>query len=370
MKKYIFLLGFLFMQNCFAEQFIYPIADLEEGNQLLLLYQKSLDNIELWVWNAFDKSAQKGLLSFYSPANLRLLPNKDGFSFIDQGRIRIKKFQKRSPKTIDIYEPISSITSMSWIDNHNFYFVAREGDFYQVFQSDDEGKVHRVTKEDAVDFLYPQKVDNNLFAIRRDIDRKFEVIRQDWKLEQFNFRKEIKDYATLLKNNKPICFLNMISDHEGFFLEYSGFRLENETTYNFSCYRMVDEGEEWKKSYLFTFKIPVENISGFSSARLYESVEPFLPNYTCRDFVFFVDYSENAKSFGLYKYHIPSKKTIVVNQPVHNKSGKNNQMFAPLIVNEKIHCGLMFKSGKSLDIINQNVVDGQMEFDLPSFDID
>jgi hypothetical protein len=34
-----------------AEQFVYPVADFAHGNQLALIYQKSLQDIELWFLN-------------------------------------------------------------------------------------------------------------------------------------------------------------------------------------------------------------------------------------------------------------------------------------------------------------------------------
>ncbi len=55
MKKYIFFtLCFMFHQS-YTEQFIYPVADFDHGNQLMMLYQKSLEEVELWIWDAIWK---------------------------------------------------------------------------------------------------------------------------------------------------------------------------------------------------------------------------------------------------------------------------------------------------------------------------
>lgn len=368
MKKLlkIFILLTSFMVK--AEQYVYPVVDLDEGKQLLLLYQKSLHDIELWVWDTFSKTAQKGLLSFYSPANLRALPGQDGFSFIDQGRIRIKKFNRRSPKAIDIYHPISSISSMNWIDEDSFYFVAREGDFYNVFQSDIQGNVTRITKEFQVDFLYPQKVGGQLFCIKRDFDRNFDIVYMNWDAQEYYKSEDLVNYTTAIQANQPICFLHMISNEEGFYLEYSGFRASNSETYNFNCYHFYNQGESWEKKYLFQFKVPVDVISGNSNSRVYESLEPFLPNYTCKDLVYFVSFDTNRKSFGMYSYDVIEGKTSTVYKPMQ-KSLSQNEYFVPFKTQDKMFCGMIIKNMKSSDFLIQNILTGSVTFDLPYFDV-
>lgn len=370
MKKFlgIIILAATFMVK--SEQYVYPVVDLDEGKQVLLLYQKTLHDIELWIWDTFSKTAQKGLLSFYSPANLRSLPSKDGFSFIDQGRIRIKKFNRRSPKSIDIYHPVSSISSMNWIDDNNFYFVGREGDFYNVFQSDLDGNLTRLTKENQIDFLYPHKINEKLFCIKRDMKRNFEVVEFDWQTNNYYIGEDLKDYTTLLRVDKPICFLHMVSEEEGFYLEYSGFRSSNAETYNFNCYHIFNDNvsHEWKKNYLFQFKIPVDVISGNSNSRLYESLEPFLPNYTCKDLIYFVDYDIHRTSFGMYMYNLDKQKIETVYKPMQ-KSRMQNDYFVPFKVQDKMFCGMIIKDMKSSSFLIQNILTGTVTFDLPYFDV-
>ena len=90
----IFLLAIHF--SLYAEQFIYPVAAIDnEGKEILVVYQKSLDDIELWIWDSATKCAMKGLLSAYVPAGIKMLPSGAGFSFVDEGRLRVKNFYKR-----------------------------------------------------------------------------------------------------------------------------------------------------------------------------------------------------------------------------------------------------------------------------------
>jgi len=93
--------------SSYAIEFLYPVAQINQDgtNKIYVMYQKSLTHVELWVWDPETKVATKGLLSSHTPVNFRLLPGNKGFSFIDNGRIKIKLFNHRSIQSIDIYDP-------------------------------------------------------------------------------------------------------------------------------------------------------------------------------------------------------------------------------------------------------------------------
>jgi hypothetical protein len=177
-------------------EFLYPVAVTEQDGKtkVYVLHQKSISNIELWVWDPETKFCTKGLLSSYIPASLKILPSGDGFSFIDAGRIRIKKFDKRSPKSIDIYEPVYDISQLHWIDEQNFYLSAKKNNKFCIFHVHESGLIKTVLQDsgqdsqnldsqgqnaqnldlqDVVcdfqnrDFMYPQKMGDSLFFIER-----------------------------------------------------------------------------------------------------------------------------------------------------------------------------------------------------------
>ena len=360
MKKYIFLAICLMFHKNNAEQFLYPVADFDHGNQLMLLYQKSLESVELWIWDSSNQRAIKGLSSFLTPVNLRMMPSGRGFSFIDQGYIKIKEFAKRSPRTLPIYEPIGLFSNMNWIDDETFYFVARQGDFFQVFQGDLQANIQRLTYEPA-DALYPQKIDSTLFYMKRDMNGQVTIVSKSWDPCAMDTNHDQSDNLTIIKESSAqLCFLRMVDQQEGFYLQAPTQKLNDDNDcYEFSCWHLKHDENQWLTEKLFSFKIPARYVTG--SARLYESLEPFLPNYTCNDHIYFVSWSNESNGFELQKFHIPEKTVEKVSdQLLHRNS--NQQFFAPYIHEDKIFCGLILNDKRFM----QNIFEaGDVCFELP-----
>jgi len=366
MKKSIFLLFLLSFYKIDAEQFIYPVADFDQGHRLMLVYQKSLSDVELWMWDTQTHQAIKGLSSFITPANLRILPSGTGFSFIDQGYIKIKEFHRRSSKTLPIYEAIGLFSSMNWIDEHSFYFVAREGEYFQIFQSDVDANIMRLTNESA-DTLYPQKIDDQLFYIQRNDDGKTSIIKQAWHpLLMTDFNQEPEKEVIKSEKSKSLCFLQMINDQEGFYLEAPTQKIKKETDcYQFNCYNLKLHENNWINQKLFSFTIPAKYITG--SNRLYESIEPFLPNYTCKDFIYFSDFNIKSKLFELKKINIITKSIeIIQDQGIYRSS--ISHIFAPHIVHNKIYCGLIVPENLKYQSIATLFAAENVQIQLPEFD--
>lgn len=372
MKKSIFFVicCFAFHKN-YAEQFVYPVADFDNGKQLMVVHQKSLDSVELWMWDTASQHAIKGLSSFLIPANLRMMPSGRGFSFIDQGYIKIKEFAKRSPRTLPIYEPIGLFSNMNWINEETFYFVAREGDFFQIFQGDMQANILRLTQESA-DALYPQKINSTLFYMKRDMDNQTTIICQPWNPVAMAASQDApQQHITLLKESaQQLCFLRMISEAEGFYLQAP--TKKNNTlhdSYDFSCYHLIkNNNDEWSTENIFTFQIPSKYLTG--STRLYESLEPFLPNYNCKNVVYFVTWQHEQNQFQLQKFDIGTKIIESVTTPNLYKNN-NQQIFAPYIHHNTMHCGFILPNqerrspGAILNIFEMDDV----QFELSHFEI-
>ena len=107
MSKYLFFM-LLFFGIINSEEFLYPVASFNNDGQnfIYVIYQKNVHHLELWSVNSETMIATKLLMSNFSPAGVRLLPNQAGFSFIDNGRIRVKYTNKRSPLSFDFEYPI------------------------------------------------------------------------------------------------------------------------------------------------------------------------------------------------------------------------------------------------------------------------
>jgi len=353
MKKILYVFIFLITFVSKAEQYVYPVAEFDAGNQIAVIHQKSIDNIEVWFLNQKYDTAIKGLSSFLTPANLRIIPSENGFSFIDQGYIKIKYFEKRSAKTLAIYEPISLFSSMNWIDEHSFYFTAREGDFYQIFCTDDEASnIQRVSNE-AIDFLYPQKIHDKLFCIKRTFDQQFKIIEQLWSPVEFNSNKTFTETIVLPESSQPLCFLHMISESEGFYLQAPRSRQYQENDlYEFSCHHLIKIGSEWRSEKLFAFQIPLKYIHG--SHRLYESIEPFLPKYGVENHVYFSSYNQNLESFEILNFDISTKK--IAELPKMIVRNKNYKTFTPYIYNAKMYRGIIFNDTEIIDFSQKHLL--------------
>src|ERR1700722_17690204 len=161
-QKLILICFGLYSVPMIAQEFLYPVGVYDKQGESLvyLLYQKTIGHIELWLWNPTTKKIHKALLSSFTPAGLRMLPGGSGFSFIDNGRIKIKQFAKRSPRSLDLYEPIYDIGIIEWINPFQCYFSAKENNRTKIYQANTRGEIVQVVGSATYDCLYPQKVND------------------------------------------------------------------------------------------------------------------------------------------------------------------------------------------------------------------
>ncbi len=353
MKKYIGLIIFFTFHIQLAEEFIYPVASFDDGNQLIVLHQKSLEDIELLIWDSQNQTAKKGLSSFLTPANLRMLPSGKGFSFIDSGYIKIKEFAKRSPRTLPIYEPIGLFSNMDWIDDETFYFVAQQGNHFQIFKGDVQAQVQQLTCG-SFDALYPQVINSQLFYMQRDCNYQVKIMCKNEESEQVVI---IQD--TLQQG----CYLKMVNESQGFYMQAPTHKIEDaKGCYDFSCHHILKNNDHlWRSERLFTFKVPAKYVTGAN--RLYESIEPFLPNYLESQYVYFCDWSDLVEQFELYRYNIATKNIeIMGNQEIYKNKG--TKIFAPYLHKNKIHCGIILEENRT----PQNIFESDnLNFELPCF---
>ena len=113
---------------------------------------------------------------------------------------------------------------------------------------------------------------------------------------------------------------------------------------------------------MFSFYIPLTYIHG--SSRLYESIEPFLPNYTMENYIFYVSYNQTTHAFELLSFHIPTKTIEFIDDQFLYKNGENNyQLFSPYILNSKIYCGIIIKNQLPNDFLVNDIPKKMISFD-------
>lgn len=371
LKKVVMIIfSFLMVKTCdiFAEEFIYPVALIDEKN-ILIVHQQSLDEIGLFLWNIETKVAKKELSSMFLPSFIKVLPSKQGFSFIDRGRIRIKMFHKRTPKTVEIVEPIGSIVSMHWINDNQFYCVAQHLQKYKVFLYDvskNEQKLYFLTDLDEVDYIYPFKIEDTLFCIFKNNDQIYSVSSQDWRPTSYELTRDLSIKETIFTSPEPLCFLHMKSKQEGYFLKCNLFDTPQDADcLSFSCYRCIKkEQEPWCVCRLFTFKLPKNNITGISAQRAYESIYPFLPNYDHEKHIYFINYDEELKQCMAFFHN----KDLDVVMPTVQKRflGDYIGLLSPIILSDAVCYGVIVSAKKAFrTIFNLNQETGMVDIDLP-----
>lgn len=358
--------------------YIYPVDTIYHDGilKMCVLYQKQ-NRLELFFWDPTTEKAILGLLSFFQPTSLTVLPNKEAFSFIDNDRIKIKYLSKRSPKAIDLYGPYN-FTTVSWIDNENFYFSAKERRHYNLFHATIHGDLVRLTVSNTYHYLYPQKIDETLFFIEETTEGCVSIKKIQYPVELINAKLmrnkdvsleeemrtimqqesnksvytpllDIESASTLIAlnatecQNSSIAFLKMKSLIEGFFVSYITHIEPKQTTLILQYYRIYNHNNNWHKEFLFDFSIPLYLVLPTKKEiTMSESIFPFLPFHT-ESSIYFTYYNEDTDSLELYEYQNRSGSTKKVVASGYHKE----LFFAPRCIGQKIiHGGNVLEDHK------------------------
>ncbi|MBI2352768.1 hypothetical protein HYV11_00815 [Candidatus Dependentiae bacterium] len=375
MKKIIFFYFICaFNTLClFSEEFLYPIVAVDE-KRALVLHQKSLDDIDLFIWNQETKIATKELCSFFLPSQIQLLPSKHGFSFFDRGILRIKMFQKRTPKTINLAEYTSSTASIVWLNDQQFYGIGKYKKNYHLFLYDLENTEKPFAWlycDSSFDFLYPYKIGELFFCIIKDQSKQvYSIVQFSWQLIENTIIKDQEGSKIFLKESnaiysclEPLCFLHMTSTTEGYFLKNS---YESETFVAFTCMRIKEAlNHEWLKQELFSFKLPKHFLVGESPQRVFESIKPFLPNYDHEQFIFFVSFEDSNQKTIISSFN---KENGEISQLTMSSSSGHSpiSLLAPIFIQNTAFYGVILQNKRNSNSVLEQLEDtGTILIDFP-----
>ncbi len=326
---------------CSTSEYIYPIALLDNEKTILYIHQISPTNIKLCEWNSQTKTFNTCLWTLYNPAALQLLYNNSGFSFIDNGRLRIKSFNKRSAKAVDFDEPIFNIHSLEWIDEHNCYCSAQNNDNFSLFQLSDKGVLWCIAHADQHDFMYPQKIDDELFYIERyqtktSYNYGYRIMKSVYPSQDtLNDINVAEKAQIILTYEYPVTFLDMVSATEGFFLEHAATINTDDRTVEFVYHHIKKKNEKWVTEQLFSFKVPISLLSHSNTLRLYESIMPLLPRIIDNK-IYYVDCTMNENYYlEPYLYDI---KTADIKK-ITPKTKKCGHYFVPIVCEGTLYFG-------------------------------
>ena len=342
-----FLVLFYF-SPVYTGEFLYPVGVDYRSPIIYLIYQKTPSHIELWGWNYTTKHAYQMLLSRFTPAGFRMLPDGKGFSFIDKGILKVKQFFKRSPRIIEFDAPLYNVEVVHWIDDHSCYTSGKYREHFGIFYIDYDGMVSPLCISDDADCMYPQKAGDKLFYIERDEQWHCRIAQTEYVLPPdyatFSDRQEWykmhrSPSQTLLDfGQNQIVFLYMISKREGFVVEHSRSISKRDTSITFSYHHIKKTRDNWTSENLFTYSVPSELLFSGNPARLYEALLPLLP-YHYKNYIWYVDSVNNDLGIFVYDIHKKLKKSVLLKE--------NQSFFSPMLIQGKIFCGgMMVQGGK------------------------
>ncbi|OGB97126.1 hypothetical protein A3F06_04360 [candidate division TM6 bacterium RIFCSPHIGHO2_12_FULL_36_22] len=338
MKKLIFFLLFLTfsLRPLDSMRCCYPVAAVTQGGQSRIFYldQQSLQCLQLWVVDSDSKDSNKALLFIYNPSSISLLPSGKGFGFIDRGRIKMKTFIKKSPHSLDFYEPIYNITRAHWIDDEHCYFSAKQDNRYKLFMSNLDSDLSVLVDIPNVDIIYPSHIAVTIYYLSKDVTEGVSLCCID------TISGHVATIVSLGRKN--IAFLEMKSHSEGFFIQ-APFSIDTQANnLELVYYRVYKEGE-WKQEKLFSFIIPIHYLFGKGPERFYESLMAFLPRIY-EDEIFFSSLS--VSHLDCYSYNRKARKVRPLFTDVID-----TDRFGALRHEGRIYCGHAIRSESDYDVL-------------------
>lgn len=325
MKNVRFSTYFLLFINTISitSEYIYPIAYSQKIDTTLLMHQNASKKLNLLFWDHAHNSIYEGLWSLFNPTNVQLLPDESGFSFIDNGRLRIKYFNKRSAKTIDFDQYIYGINSIIWITSQQCVFGAKYTDYYSIFLYAMDDNIKCVASNNQCHCLYPRVIENTLFYVQETTKIS--------SIHSCNLTNPEQDALTLIDFDNKILFLNMLSHKEGFVVEYvKSINHESKNIYFYYTY-LIKINDVWTSQRLFSFYIPLCLLSPRHENFLYESLTPLIPRVIGTK-IYFVSADKASDDLKSYTFDLITKE-IIGNNVV------NNNYFVPILGNEKLIFG-------------------------------
>ena len=343
----LFLSIFSFLQ---CGEFLYPVTHFQQDGttKIYVIYQKNIAHLELWSVDIENGLAYKALMSTYNPAGIKILPDQSGFSFIDNGRIRVKYFNKRSPTNFEFDYPIYSFHSVDWLNNKLFYFSAKAANRFCIFLCNTDTKSTKsligreLCSRTNDDFMYPQIIGGKIFFISKSVHKLSESHYETFgnykimctKFDAAKYEADQKLEVVLRRGEHAMAFLKMISETEGFFLGHPNKVSKHETIIHLKYFNLKYIDGEWQYKKLFDFNIPLKFLIKCSDERLYESILPFLPRHENNKIYYCSCNSKEDNFTNVFEFDIENRLSKQL-----TKSTGPNSCFSPLKIGDKLFFG-------------------------------
>ena len=350
-------------------EYLYPVGYDTNQQQFYLLYQSDLNQLKLWSWDPEIKTAFPATLSSFNPAAFQFLPDQSGFAFIDHGLIRIKNYDHRLVKTIELYAPLISLNSIRWQTPEICFFCAQSHNNYGIFKADLTHKIPQITTllwTAGLDYLYPQIMGSQLFCIKRD-SKQHAIIKLKLDSVLKSLASEpIELFVTTLDPGSSLKFLQLADPLQGYFLSQVPAR--DSQLVSFDCYSL-QINQVGQSKFLFSFDLPKvyfshSKNSGSPDLRLHESILPFLPKYTATK-IYFCDHKFTSDSkilalpldlrVNLFSYDLATAQIVQLTQ------AQANQVFCGTLI---LPNGQICYGGNALDTTKVNFTKSELNQQL------
>lgn len=287
--------------DIFSAVYLYPVETPEvpsEKFSIFLLQKQQTTQLIL-----FDHASQLLdpllLPSLHCPAALSCIPGTDDYTFLDDdGLIKIKEKIKRSAYPLALDEPLGYLYKINWFNKNQGYCSAQKGDFFALFEVNRTGGVVELLARPGCDYLYPQKIDNLLFAIERKAIKAgcaYAIM-----VKKYDDKNDGGHKIWQGDEEGGAIFLRMDSPKKGFFIQYNPKQLDDNAHLVCNYCLISYQSGVWQKEILFTFTIPVYLFSS-PTKKVYEGFLPFLPYHAVGDSIYFVSASADG-ILNLFSY--------------------------------------------------------------------
>jgi hypothetical protein len=306
----LFLSGVILCgMSSYATEYVYPTASwVDKGQEILLFTHQVGQKITIWSLNKKTGHKEQLLSSQYNPVGVRILPDKSGFSFLDNGLIKVKQFLKRSPRTIEIYEPIYNFGIPEWLtDGSACFFHAKQANRYGIYQVTLDGSVSTIIKSAFSDYIYPQKIDQNLFFIERNSEGQCGIMMTHYDQVCDKQPRHIYDFK-----KKNIIYLCMINKDNGFVVEHVP--QSDSHILSFKCHGLMYDTrhDSWRSDEFFTFYLPAHFFID-QEKMIHDSMSVLFPHAFATGTLYFISLQAEDDTIFLYRYDIMSKSIEAVN---------------------------------------------------------
>lgn len=294
-----------------ASQYVYPVAHFSDAKEehLMVIKQLDVDLLELYDINPVTKRSEKILCTMYIPGSVRLLPGNVGFSFVDNGRIKVKKFMKRSPKAIDFFEPVYGIELIEWLDDQTGYFHASLDNHVGLYEFNIEGDLTCLLSSEIFDYLYPHIIDDQLWFIGKTYDKE----QRRFYIGQAAYNPHVpatEIHEIVNFGTTAIVLLRMASSTRAYVVAYDPSCDSLSPLIQLHYYCIEKGADSWHAARLFDFYVPGWMLFD-ETKRLYESLLPLLPQQW-RTSIFFSSHCSEYGHLAIYRYDLKSQKISLV----------------------------------------------------------